>query len=225
VIPGINSDEDELLSLNQTLEQTAGEPEVDPFASYPVPVQREIERLTDLLFFPRSNSAPRQIVLIEMDPAGRSSLWLASGIASVLCSALRQTVYVLSVNSADSSKPSGSRQISQSNPSVLSSSYFIERISESGPRGDLLSVLTERLLTLQRKGYPVIIHLPYDQHSGFLTRAKSVEGVVLLTRASHTRRAALQSMERSLASANIPLLGSVLLDRVHPIPERLYRIL
>jgi hypothetical protein len=221
----IDDDANEGAFLTQTLEQTSIEPRLDPFASYPSAVQREIERLTDLLFFPRSHARRRQIILVEMEPSNSSSLWLASGIASVLCSVLRQTVYVLSVNLKDASNETMLRRASSSSPSSLPSSYFVECLSETESHNDIVSLLTDRLSTLQNKGYPVIVHLPYEQHAGVLARAGSIEGVVLISRASRTRRTELEAIKRSLAVADIPLLGSVLLDRVNPIPEKLYRLL
>jgi hypothetical protein len=52
-----------------------------------------------------------------------------------------------------------------------------------------------------------------------------VDGVVLLVRAAQTHRAVLAAIERQLAKAGTPLLGSVLLDRDYPIPEKFYRLL
>jgi hypothetical protein len=48
--------------------------------------------------------------------------------------------------------------------------------------------------------------------------------VILLVRATQTRRATLAMLERQLAMGGTPLLGAVLLDRDYPIPENLYRL-
>jgi hypothetical protein len=56
-----------------------------------------------------------------------------------------------------------------------------------------------------------------------LATLQMVDGVVLVISARHTRRATARSVKRVLESANARILGTVLMDRVFPIPANIYR--
>ena len=61
-----------------------------------------------------------------------------------------------------------------------------------------------------------------DSHEA-LALAQLVDGVVLVLSARYTRRASARNVKRSVESANARILGTVLVDRVFPIPENIYR--
>jgi hypothetical protein len=56
-----------------------------------------------------------------------------------------------------------------------------------------------------------------------LAMLQMVDGVVLVISARHTRRATARSVQRVLESAHARILGTVLMDRVFPIPANIYR--
>ncbi len=56
-----------------------------------------------------------------------------------------------------------------------------------------------------------------------LAMLQMVDGMVLVISARHTRRATARSVKRILEAANAPILGTVLMDRVFPIPAKIYR--
>jgi hypothetical protein len=185
--------------------------------------QREIERLTERLFLDKSGLPRKSVLMAEVDTGRTSSLWLATGVASVLGKALHRSVHVLSVgNLAPDIQDESEGTILAPAPN----SCILERIADASSEGDSAGALTIRLSALQTSDHPVIVHLPHLGEQGrLLPRMGLVEGVVLLIRASQTRRAALEAIERHLATEGTQVLGSVLLDRVHPIPEKLYRLL
>ena len=92
---------------------------------------------------------------------------------------------------------------------------------------DSTKELSNRLSAIRADHRCVIVHLAkIDRPIGILARTITVDGVVLLVHAGKTRRAALGAIDRQLSPSGVPpLLGSILLDRVYPIPERIYRLL
>jgi len=53
--------------------------------------------------------------------------------------------------------------------------------------------------------------------------AQFADGIVLVLSALHTRRAAAIKTREVLERAQVRLLGTVLCDRLFPIPEAIYR--
>jgi hypothetical protein len=184
--------------------------------------QYEIERLTDSLFF-RKNSLHFRLVLMVDLGGNTSSLWVATGVASVLGATLPSMVHVLAIGSNASESPA-EEEGRELNP--LCGSCILEYVPNPTSTADGMNYLTDRLSAIRAEGFTTIVHLSQLRDQSInLPRIDFVDGVVLLVRAAETRRAALEAIGRQLAKAGIPLLGSVLLDRVYPIPERLYRLL
>lgn len=69
-----------------------------------------------------------------------------------------------------------------------------------------------------------IIELPVigDSHQAH-AMAEFADGIILVVSAQHTRRATACKVMESLASTRTRILGTVLSDRVFPIPEAIYR--
>jgi hypothetical protein len=186
---------------------------------------REVERLTESLFFDKTGLCRRSIVMADIGGGRTSSLWLAVGAASTLGKALGLVVRVLSVSGngsvAELQAPSESTSLD-----VAAGHCIVERVGESSLSDDNPNSLSSRLSALRAVGCVVIVHMNcLEERVDIPVRTSPIDGVVLLVRAGHTRRAALEAVEKRLAIARLPLLGSVLLDRVHPIPEKLYRLL
>ncbi len=53
--------------------------------------------------------------------------------------------------------------------------------------------------------------------------AQAADGVILVLSAQHTRRATARKIKQMLEAAHANILGTVLSDRVFPIPEAIYR--
>jgi Mrp family chromosome partitioning ATPase len=53
--------------------------------------------------------------------------------------------------------------------------------------------------------------------------AQLADGIVLVLSAQHTRRITARKVKEQLEAAQARFLGTVLSDRVFPIPERIYR--
>jgi hypothetical protein len=182
----------------------------------------EIERLTESIFYRKSGLHYRSVLMVDLG-GNTSSLWVATGVASVLGSALHKMVHVLAVGSNATQiqpEPKGS----ESDSSV--GSCYLEHIVDPSSAADGINRLTGRLSAIRADGFMAIVHLSQLKEQAInLPRVDFVDGVILFVRAAQTHRAALEAIERQLAKAGTPLLGSVLLDRVYPIPEKLYRVL
>ena len=179
-------------------------------------VQSKVNRLSKRLLPAMSAKGAGALVFGEVGSAGASSLWLTTSVASMLGSMLGERVHVLAMHEKDrmAARP-------------LQSGSVLEYVSAPGVTGGHTGTpLTERLEDLLIAKRKVMVHLP-DAHALTalaLTRT-NVSGFVFLARASRTRKAALESLQAKLEQFDIPLFGAVLLDRVYPIPERLYRLL
>ena len=183
----------------------------------------EVERLTHTLFFTKEGEHRSSVLLGEIGESASSSRWLAIGAgASLAARGRRAHVLCLggSPNAALLSQESFSLRRQQAPECVLE---YLDRNSVNGHFGD---VLDQRLTALRSSGDIVILHtdnlLDYPE---ILSLADHLDGVALIIRASHTRRAAIEAVRSQLAAAEIPLLGAILVDRTFPIPEKLYRLL
>ena len=69
-----------------------------------------------------------------------------------------------------------------------------------------------------------ILELPTmgDSHQA-VAIGEFADGIILVVSAQHTRRATARKVVESLASTRAKILGTVLSDRVFPIPEAIYR--
>lgn len=71
--------------------------------------------------------------------------------------------------------------------------------------------------------YSIVIGPPAAESSAAVAMAQFADGIVLVLSAHHTRRITARKIKENLEAAQARLLGTVLGDRVFPIPERIYR--
>jgi hypothetical protein len=186
--------------------------------------QDVIERLTEDLFFDAHGLHRKSILMADFGSPRASSLWLATEVASVLGKSLNQEVRVVCVGSRSSDIVSAWKRISV-NPGHAH--CVLEHRGDVGLGVDSTKELSNRLSAIRAAHGCVVVHLAkIDRPIGIFARTITVDGVVLLVRAGKTHRAALGAIDRDLSPSGVPpLLGSILLDRVYPIPEKIYRLL
>lgn len=83
-----------------------------------------------------------------------------------------------------------------------------------------------RLNELRREFTYVLITVPFastNQHRVLL--GKSADGVILVLESQLTRRETARAIKQSLAEASVQLLGAVLNNHAHPLPDKLYNML
>lgn len=82
--------------------------------------------------------------------------------------------------------------------------------------------LDARVCNLRREfDYSITVGPTADTHQ-MVAMAAIADGIVLALSAGHTRRATARSVMGFLQSANVQVLGTVLIDRAFPIPASIY---
>ena len=71
--------------------------------------------------------------------------------------------------------------------------------------------------------YSIVEGAPARGSNDTTAMAQFADGIILVLSAQHTRRVTARTIKQSLEEAQARLLGTVLSDRVFPIPERIYR--
>jgi hypothetical protein len=185
---------------------------------------RQVEQVVDGVFAGDRQRQHRVVMVAGVDKQKESSLWLTAGVASALTARTGEVVHVLSVQGEGSEGT-----VVQIDPKgAMAKDCILERVSEGMLRRDASgrSHLSARVGDLLSTGRVVLIHVPNLQRQAELLGGMDrIDGVVLLIRAAHTRKEVVKSLQGLLSKAHISILGAVLLDRVYPIPEKLYRML
>jgi hypothetical protein len=186
-------------------------------------VQRQVDRLAASLAASDPGGAPKCALMMEIGEGKDSSLWLATAVAAVLGAKIKQNVHVLSIEGASRSRRAAKRH---SMRFAGSRNFTFEQVENLPADRGRTSAIEQRLASLRAANQPVIVYLAQDQDlADLLPSAHSIDGVVLLVRASRARRAALFAAEHNLLAAGLKFFGCVLLDRTYPIPSMLYRLL
>jgi len=71
--------------------------------------------------------------------------------------------------------------------------------------------------------YSIVVAPAAAQSNAAISMAQLADGIVLVLAAHHTRRITARKIKEKLEEAHARLLGTVLSDRVFPIPDRIYR--
>jgi hypothetical protein len=92
--------------------------------------------------------------------------------------------------------------------------------SDSGSTASLHSYLGE----LRREfEYSIVEAPPAGESNEVTAMAQFADGIILVLSAQRTRRASARQIKDALQGAKANILGTVLSDRMFPIPERIYR--
>lgn len=84
--------------------------------------------------------------------------------------------------------------------------------------------LRQRMAELRKRFDFIIVDAPSANAGGEAGMlGQVVDGVILVIEANNTRRAAALRAKQNFDALNVPILGSILNDRLFPIPEALYR--
>ena len=182
----------------------------------------EIERLTHTLFLGKEGEHRSSVLLGEVGESDGSSRWLAIGVGAALAARGRRAHVLCLGGAPDTSKSRDALALRR--PQITG--CVLEYLDRNTVPGNFGDVLHQRLADLSASGATVILHTEDLLRDGeVLSLADHLDGVALIVRASHTRRAAIEAVRTQLATAEIPLLGAVLVDQTFPIPEKLYRLL
>ncbi len=71
--------------------------------------------------------------------------------------------------------------------------------------------------------YSIVAGPPVGESNDAMAMAQVVDGVIIVLSAQHTRRISALKIKKTLERAQVRVLGTVLRDRIFPIPESIYR--
>ena len=71
--------------------------------------------------------------------------------------------------------------------------------------------------------YSILEGPPAGESNEATSMAQFADGIILVLSASHTRRVVARKIKEMLDATQARVLGTVLTDRVFPIPEGIYR--
>lgn len=175
---------------------------------------REVYRLADALA-PVYKAGAHCILLLNLGGEGAPSLWLANEVGCALATTLEIPLNVLTT---------GRSQHEQTAMEPRRGRGCVVESLESTVEGNDRISPAERLAELRTADRSVLLHASHEESlPAGLLHSGAIDKVVLLARAGHTRRAVVQAVVHRMSLAGVPLLGCVLLDRTHPVPEGLYR--
>jgi Mrp family chromosome partitioning ATPase len=71
--------------------------------------------------------------------------------------------------------------------------------------------------------YSIVEGPPAGESNEAMAMAQFADGIILVLSAQHTRRITARKIMEMLEASQVRILGTVLSDRVFPIPEGIYR--
>ncbi|SEB39210.1 hypothetical protein [Terriglobus roseus] len=180
----------------------------------------EIERLARVLFRGAEGSA-RAILLASLEDDGGSSEWVALHIGHALASNGSPT-HVLCLQQRSEAEPADRYEVSV----VLSERCKAVWVDERGTHEDTSRQVGLHLIEARKCGAQAIVHVSNLLHRpGVLTCSRLLDGAALLVRSGYTRKLSLAAARQQIAAADLAVLGGILTDQTHPIPEKIYRML
>jgi Mrp family chromosome partitioning ATPase len=101
--------------------------------------------------------------------------------------------------------------------------WFVPALGKNAGDGKMTSVHSY-LGEVRREFEYSIVEAPSAGESNEVTAmAQFADGIILVLSANKTRRATARKIKETLETAQARLLGTVLSDRVFPIPDAIYR--
>jgi hypothetical protein len=117
----------------------------------------------------------------------------------------------------------GKTPIARAANRVRSNLWLVPAADRHGDRG-ATPLLHSHLGEMRREfEFSIVEALPAGESNEALAMAQFADGIILVLSAHRTRRIAACKVVEMLEAAEVRILGTVLSDRVFPIPERLYR--
>lgn len=195
--------------------------------------QQQIRGLVQRVFLSHSDRPARQVVFSAVDGA-TDIRQICRRIASALADETSKSVAVMSagpqllrnVGEHESAVDSQSRDASMP-PLRRIATKLRENLWQVPPPGRnpaTASSLHSYLGEMRREfEYSIVEAPPAGESNEAIAMAQFADGIILVVSAQRTRRAAAVKIKESLEAAKARLLGTVLIDRLFPIPEKIYR--
>jgi receptor protein-tyrosine kinase len=207
--------------------RSAGEWNPETFA------REQIRGLVQRVFFSHSDQPARQVVFSAVE--GETDIrQICRRIAAALAEETLKSVAVMSagpqlLQSAGPHEHAADSQSRDANVPPLRriATRLRENLWQVPPAGRnpaTASSLHSYLGEVRREfEYSIVEAPPAGESNEATAMAQFADGIILVVSAQRTRRAAALKIKASLEAAKIRLLGTVLSDRLFPIPEKIYQ--
>lgn len=118
---------------------------------------------------------------------------------------------------------SGCTPLRQSATRIRGNLWLVPALSKDGDR-EATSLMLSYLGEMRREFEYSVVEGPLAGESSQPTAmAQFADGIILVLSATHTRRVAARNIKETLEAAHARILGTILSDRVFPIPQSIYR--
>jgi hypothetical protein len=180
----------------------------------------EIERLARVLFRGAEGSV-KAILFAGIEDDGCSSEWVPLHMGHTLASNGRPAhVLCLQRRSEVETAVPGEKLV------VLSDRCKVLWLSGVDAHEDLSQIVGQHLLEARKSGAQALVHVAnLPRRAEVLSCSRLLDGAALLVRSGQTRKVALAAASQQLAAADLAVLGGILTNQTHPIPEKIYRML
>jgi hypothetical protein len=129
----------------------------------------------------------------------------------------------LAAETTDHSVENGGSGRRQSATRVGSNLWLVTPAGSDGEHGTT-AMLHSYLGGMRAKfEYSIMVGPPAGESNTATAMAQFADGIILVLSAHRTRRATARKVKDAMEGARVRILGTVLSDRVFPIPERIYR--
>jgi hypothetical protein len=117
----------------------------------------------------------------------------------------------------------GRTPLRQSATRIRGNLWLVPALAKDGDRG-VTSLMLSYLAEMRRGFEYSVVEGPLAGDSNQATAmAQFADGIILVLSATHTRRVAARNIKETLEAAHARILGTILSDRVFPIPQSIYR--
>ena len=192
--------------------------------------REQIRGLVRQVFFSNVERPVRQVVFSAMDPeTDVKSICRQVGEAL----ALETTDSVALVgehpqvlrdpDTCQSKNPDGSASLREAATRLHGNLWLVPAWQQRGVRGTTLELHSHLGAVRREFEYSILEGRPAGESNEATSMAQFADGIILVLSASNTRRVVARKIKAMLDATQARVLGTVLTDRVFPIPEGIYR--
>jgi hypothetical protein len=190
--------------------------------------REQMRRLVRHVFFSSPEKPIRQVVLAGIEPE-TDLRPICRSVGEELARETAATIalvgsypQIFSVDNLGQEEPAPSQTTALPAIRLQNNLWMVPSLAA----GEITSTaqLISRLCDLRRNfEYSIAAGPSAGESHESIALAQMADGVILILSAQHTRRAAARKVKQMLDAARVRILGSILCDRIFPIPESLYR--
>ena len=199
--------------------------------------REEFLKLAQRLFLApdgKDSVCPRQVVFCGIEE-GESTGPLCAQFSRILASQVTMPVCIVDANVRAPTlhrllevDPATDQNLLQSRPwRQVAGNLWLIPGHAAATDGGVISTLDQVRSQINKLppefAYVLIIAPPLSNYRDAVLLGQKADGVVLVLEANSTHRAAALKAKKALAAANVQVLGTVLNNRIFPIPEKIYR--